>query len=75
MEFEIIRNALRTDPDAQSLWFYYQLLMTDLISNASHLSIVPSLTWERGSSGLMDSSSNSGIYSMRRKTAGGYTTL
>jgi geranylgeranyl transferase type-2 subunit alpha len=39
-----MRNALWTDASDQSLWFYYQYLMTTLAEPTGHASIVPSLS-------------------------------
>lgn len=47
-EFELITNAIYTDayPYAQSVWFYYQFLMTTLVDSIGHLTITPNFTDE-----------------------------
>jgi geranylgeranyl transferase type-2 subunit alpha len=47
-EFELITNAIYTDafPYAQSVWFYYQFLMTTLIDFVGHATITPHFTTE-----------------------------
>ena len=42
IEFDIMRNALWTDPDDQSLWFYHQFLMFSLLNPS--MSFVPHFT-------------------------------
>jgi geranylgeranyl transferase type-2 subunit alpha len=46
IEFEIMTNALWTDSKDQSLWFYYQFLMTAVINQTDDKSIVPGLSRE-----------------------------
>jgi len=43
-EFDMMRNALWTDSSDQSLWFYYQFLMTTLVDHVGHKTIVPNFT-------------------------------
>jgi len=43
-EFDIMRNALWTDASDQSLWFYYQFLMTTLTESKGYATIVPNLS-------------------------------
>ena len=43
-EFDIMKNALWVDSADQSLWFYYQFLLTTIISPAAHKIIVPGFT-------------------------------
>ncbi len=43
-EFDMMRNALWTDSNDQSLWFYYQFLMTTLVDHVGHASIVPNFS-------------------------------
>lgn len=40
----MMRNALWTDSNDQSLWFYYQFLMTSVIDHTGLASIVPTFT-------------------------------
>lgn len=40
----MMRNALWTDSFDQSLWFYYQFLMTTLVDPVGHATIVPNFT-------------------------------
>jgi geranylgeranyl transferase type-2 subunit alpha len=44
-EFDMMRHALYTDSADQSLWFYYQFLLTIIINPAAHKVIVPNFTW------------------------------
>jgi geranylgeranyl transferase type-2 subunit alpha len=44
LEFDIMKNALWVDSADQSLWFYYQFLLTTIISPAAHKIIVPGFT-------------------------------
>lgn len=41
-----MREALWTDSYDQSLWFYYQFLMSNLVGPVRSATIVPSLTFE-----------------------------
>lgn len=45
-EFDIIISAMYTDafPYAQSVWFYYQFLMTTLTDSVGHATITPNFT-------------------------------
>lgn len=45
-EFELITNAMYADayPYAQSVWFYYQFLMTTLVDAVGHATITPNFT-------------------------------
>jgi geranylgeranyl transferase type-2 subunit alpha len=43
-EFDTMRNALWTDPSDQSLWFYYQFLMTTLTEIKGYSIIVPNFS-------------------------------
>ncbi|RQM04990.1 hypothetical protein DH86_00003711 [Scytalidium sp. 3C] len=43
-EFEIMNQALWTDPSDQSLWFYQQFLMTLLTENVRETTIIPKFT-------------------------------
>lgn len=47
-EFDIIISAMYTDafPYAQSVWFYYQFLMTTLTDSVGHATITPNFTQE-----------------------------
>ena len=47
-EFELITNAIYTDafPYAQSVWFYYQFLMTTLVDFVGHATITPNFTYQ-----------------------------
>ncbi|KAH8811583.1 geranylgeranyl transferase-like protein type II alpha subunit [Xylogone sp. PMI_703] len=45
-EFDIMNQALWTDPMDQSLWFYQQFLMTTLTDYVGHATITPNLTTE-----------------------------
>jgi geranylgeranyl transferase type-2 subunit alpha len=40
LEFDIMKNALWVDPADQSLWFYYQFLLTTIISPPAYDMIV-----------------------------------
>jgi geranylgeranyl transferase type-2 subunit alpha len=48
LEFELITQAIFTDafPYAQSVWFYYQFLMTTLTDYVGHATITPNFTVE-----------------------------
>jgi len=46
LEFEIMKNALWVDSADQSLWFYYQFLLTAIISPAAYNTIVPGFNAE-----------------------------
>lgn len=43
-EFNMMRNALWVDSADQSLWFYYQFLLTTITNQAAHNIIVPNFT-------------------------------
>ncbi|CAK7214851.1 Rab geranylgeranyltransferase [Sporothrix eucalyptigena] len=45
-ELSIIREALNVGPEDQSLWFYHQFLMLDLIEYTGRPTLVPHLTVE-----------------------------
>ncbi|KIN02621.1 hypothetical protein OIDMADRAFT_195222 [Oidiodendron maius Zn] len=47
-EFELITNAIYADayPYAQSVWFYYQFLMSTIVDEVGHAIITPNLTDE-----------------------------
>ncbi|CAK7221051.1 Rab geranylgeranyltransferase [Sporothrix bragantina] len=45
-ELNIIREALNVGPEDQSLWFYHQFLMLDLIEYTGRPTMVPHLTLE-----------------------------
>lgn len=47
-EFDLITQAIYTDayPYAQSVWFYYQFLMTTLVDYVGHATITPNFTKE-----------------------------
>lgn len=49
LEFDLMKNALWTDASDQSLWFYYQYLMTTLLSPVGHATIVPNFSPEERS--------------------------
>ena len=46
-EFDMMRNALWTDGNDQSLWFYHQWLMLTLMSSDPELTILPNFTIEQ----------------------------
>jgi len=46
IEFEIMKNALWVDSADQSLWFYYQFLITTIINPAAHKTFVPDFEQE-----------------------------
>jgi geranylgeranyl transferase type-2 subunit alpha len=46
LEFDFVTQAIYTDayPYAQSVWFYYQFLMTTLVDYVGHATITPHFT-------------------------------
>jgi geranylgeranyl transferase type-2 subunit alpha len=48
LEFDLITRAIFSDayPYAQSVWFYYQFLMTNLTNYVGHTNITPNLSLE-----------------------------
>ncbi|KKF95230.1 putative glutamine-dependent NAD(+) synthetase [Ceratocystis platani] len=45
-ELELVHNALNVGPEDQSLWYYHQFLMSNVISSDPNKSFVPSLLSE-----------------------------